>query len=239
LASSPLCSFATLFNEWSHQAFFSVRQHCEVVVEDQPVNVLAVTNMLPLFGGGVILEDLIKQHPRVQTILSKSKSRETTLAFSSLPLDKKLQSNCLRLEALVHLAVAYCDGKKVPTAAGLSACFNDLGTGYCGHMEDPAEDVFVSIAMTPVDNYRVLGGIWESGTFYLQRLLNIVEGWPDEGPFALMRKQVHSLLRVSEAVCDRASLDKYSVGANTPARTVSKRHIGASRHYAFAQRCRK
>jgi hypothetical protein len=159
---------------------------------------------------------LIESHPILREILSRSARVDTAAIFGAMLLDDRLQSNCGRLEALIHIAVAIGTGSALATQKQLSDCFNELGKGICGRTEDPAEDVFVSLVTTSEGNFRVLEGIWESGTFYLQRILDIVETFPDEESFAILRRHIFALLRLSEAVCDRANLARYSVGANTP-----------------------
>src|SRR5258708_36535040 len=95
--------------------------------------------------------------------------------FGGLLTTPELQSNCLRLEALVHLALAFGDSKRKPSAKFLSHCFSVLGEGPAGWLEDPAEDVFVrSIARARV-NFRVLEGLWESAGFFLHRFMNGVQ----------------------------------------------------------------
>ena len=79
-------------------------------------------------------------------------------------LDKRLQSNCSRLEALVHLALAVGSGSTLRTQKEFADCFNCLGDGVCGRLEDPAEDVLVSLVTTSRGHFRVLEGIWESGS---------------------------------------------------------------------------
>lgn len=164
---------------------------------------------------------LLKSHPRTKEILRKSARIETAAIFGAMLLDERLQSNCVRLEALTHLALAIGEGHRLPTQATLAECFNDLGSGICGRMEDPAEDLLVSLVTTAEGNFRVLEGIWESGTFFLQRVLGIVESFPDDGELELLRRQVFALLRISEAVCDRANLPRYSIGASTPTSKVT------------------
>ncbi len=195
-------------------------------MKDSVSDICDAASLLPLLGNSIAPKDLLEQHPHIRGWLSQCKRKETTLAFASLLLDETLQSNCVRLEALVHLAVACCDGEEILTSAAIVACFNDLGNGVCGRMEDPAEDVFAAIAMTPAGNYRVLEGIWESGTFFLQRLLDVVETWPEERPFSYIRKQVYSLLRLSEALCGRAGIGKYTVGGETPLVGLTLSDIG-------------
>jgi len=121
----------------------------------------------------------------------------TDASFAALLTAPGLQANCYRLEYLVHLAVAYCEGKTQPTQDLVQRSFKILGDGVRGMAEDPAEDVFVSLVSTPRGNFRVFEGIHEGNGFHLQRILNVVETMPREQPFQGIRDAVEALLRNS------------------------------------------
>src|SRR5205085_6415277 len=74
---------------------------------------------------------------------------------------------------------------------------------------------------------RVLEGIWESGTFYLRRVIEVVEGMPTTGAFAALRESVYALLSLSEAVCERASLPRHLLGNPVPAQALPARFANA------------
>src|SRR4030066_2341661 len=95
--------------------------------------------------------------------------------FGGLLTVPELQSNCLRLEVLAHLALVSGKGHKTPDAKFISSAFSSAGKPPCGLYEDPAEDMFVTSIETPRGNFRVLEGVWESAGFFLQRVVNIVE----------------------------------------------------------------
>lgn len=165
-------------------------------------------------------EKLLATHPTVRDILEDCDSIETAAVFASMLLDERLQSNCVRLEALVHLAITGCGGTKSLSSNELAACFNELGQGICGRMEDPAEDVFVSIITTSIGEFRVLEGTWECGTFYLQRVVNILERLPPGNLFDKLRRQVFALLKLSELMCKNAGLVRYTVGQTAPSAEI-------------------
>lgn len=188
-------------------------------------------------GVEITPELLLEQNPTTRQILENADRFRMAAQFGAMLLDMQLQSNCVRLEALVHLAVAYASGSSVPTSSDFIECFNELGAGICGRMEDPAEDVFVSLVTTTKGNFRVPSGIWENGAFYLQRILAIVESFPDEGHFSLIRRQVFSLLRLSDAVCERVGLTRYAVGQQSPFLKIKKRFVSDIRPEAVLFTC--
>ena len=155
-------------------------------------------------------------HPKLIAELKRLEPARTASMFAGLLLLPELQSNCLRIEVLVHLALAYCDGRSAPTGAFVRRAFEELGKGFCGRLEDPAEDVFASLVHTPSGNFRIFEGIREGTTFYLQRILNIVQKMPSAEPFNDIRGSVESLLRLSDAVADRSGVRDNSLGQEVP-----------------------
>lgn len=139
-----------------------------------------------------------------------------TASFGGLLTTPQLQSNCIRLEVLAHLAVAYSGGRKKPNSNDISRWFSRLGDEMAGRLEDPAEDMFVSNIATPRGNFRVLEGVWESAGFYLQRLVNVVEGMPVGGGYALIRNRIYAMLKLSDLLCERAQLLRYELGNPSP-----------------------
>lgn len=166
--------------------------------------------------GGVPLEAIAAEHPALGGQLRGFNPLKLATAYGALLTVPELQSNCLRLEALVQLGLALGAGARKPQPKHLIRWFADLGTGRCGAFEDPAEDVFVGLIATPRGNFRVLEGIWESGSFYLQRVMDVVERMPTGGALGALRESVYALLTLSEAVCARASLSRHELGNPIP-----------------------
>lgn len=144
----------------------------------------------------------------------------TAAAFAGLLTVPELQSNCARIEMLVHQALALGRGVKKPSAAWIAAQFKDIGRGVAGRLEDPAEDVFVTYCSTSSGGYRVLEGVWESASFFLQRFVNVVEGMPPGERYDALKRSVLALLRLSDLVCERSSLSRYQLGADQKQREL-------------------
>ncbi len=133
-------------------------------------------HLAPFFlGGSPTIEQIANEHPDLIAELKRLEPIKTATTFAGLLTLPKLQANCLRIEVLVHLAAAYCEGRSAPTKGLTKRSFERLGDGYCGRMEDPAEDVFLTLVNTPRGNFRIFEGIREGTGFYLQRILNVVE----------------------------------------------------------------
>jgi hypothetical protein len=162
-------------------------------------------------------------HPRLVAELKDLDPTRTASTFAGLLALPELQANCFRIEVLVHLAMAFCVGRSAPTAAFVRRSFEHLGDGYCGKMEDPAEDVFVTLVNRPNGNFRIFEGIREGTGFYLQRILNIVEEMPHLAPYNQIRVAVDCLIRLSEDVAERTAVRENGLGQELPLDSLPKR----------------
>lgn len=142
-------------------------------------------------------------------------------AFGGLLLQPSLQSNCLRLEALVQLTMALADGDQPATSGILLKGFSTVGRS-CGSVEDPPEDVFVGNVVSRRGNFLVLEGTSESGTFYLQRFINLIDELPDDPKFKVIADAVYALLTLSDLACRRAGLTRNQKGSEKHADVLPK-----------------
>jgi len=136
------------------------------------------------------------------------------VSFGGLLTVPELGPNAIRVEAMVHAALALGRGSGRPDVSLAAEAFRHLGAGHCGRMEDPSEDVLVGAVRTSQGNFRVLQGIWEGSCFYLQRFLDVTETMPRGADFDAIQSAVTALLRLSEAVCERGSLRRFELGAD-------------------------
>jgi hypothetical protein len=166
------------------------------------------------------IEKLAAAHPDVIDKIRGFDPFRLAATFGALLTVPDLQSSCVRLEALVHLSVFAGAGKRKPQAKLIQRCFTALGTGDAGMMEDPAEEVFVTSVATSRGNFRVLEGIWEGAGFFLQRFLDAVERMPAGTGYDEMRASIFALLKLSDAVCERASLKRWQAGNERRLRTM-------------------
>ncbi|MEK6258630.1 MAG: hypothetical protein AABP62_08415 [Planctomycetota bacterium] len=168
---------------------------------------------------------LLGEHTTTESLLGGTNSVKTSLLFGSLLVNPKYQANCVRLESLVHLSLVTSDGDDDMSPGKVRECFNDLGKGRCGIQEDPIEDVFVNLVITNRGSFRVLEGAWESGGFYLQRFLDVLATTPDGEIFEDLRNSTYALLKLSDEICNRFGLERYTVGADYPAQQLDEDDI--------------
>jgi hypothetical protein len=162
--------------------------------------------------GGVPLDGIASENAELLHTVESLDPVRAASTFAGLLTVPELQSNCFRLEALIHLCLAFGRGKQKPTGELVARLFAEFGKGQCGRVEDPAEDVFVTLVVTPRGDFRVLEGTWESAGFFLQRVVNVVERMPREGGYKELRESIYALLALSDLVCERAGLTRYQLG---------------------------
>ena len=131
-----------------------------------------------------------------------------------------------RIEALIHLAAFACQGEKAPENRHLRewlnvAVYSDVIT----ELEMPVEDVFVSNVDAWFGNARLFVGHWANNAEYVRACLDTLTRIADRTWAAQSLKQVEALLRVSEAVAERAGIARYS---RTESRPREKIAVGVS-----------
>lgn len=178
----------------------------------------------PQFGGdgALSIEVIAKEQPNLVKDLEQFHPIRAASLIAGLMGVPGLQSSGYRIETLLHLSLAFCQGNAKPRGQNLARWYREIGQGICGMQEDPAEDVFVSNILSSRGNFRVLEGLWEGGTFYLQRIVNILESLPTGARYSNIKESTLSLLRLSEELCRRFGLSRYDLGNENPAQSLSK-----------------
>jgi hypothetical protein len=167
-------------------------------------------------SANVTVADIQAGHLNDVNQLSKMDKLIATSTFAALLAAPQLQANAYRLEALVHIAAATSSGRQYLTSEFARKVFKRFGNGICGRLEDPAEDLFTTVVHSSRGNFLVFEGLREGNGFYLQRVLDVLEGTPDRGLFARMRRSVFALLALSNAVAERAGCVHGMTGASEP-----------------------
>jgi hypothetical protein len=151
-------------------------------------------------------------------VLARYQPQAAVTRIAGLLTDPHLQANTIRIELLVHLAMAYCNGHKRPTVKDLGVWLNGSpGVNFVASMEDPVEDVFISNVRTPEGNRQVFEGNWSSNDYYVQVVLDtlLISGAPP-----LCRGLLQSalaLLRLSDVVAERLTLNRWHSVRSEPA----------------------
>ena len=173
----------------------------------------------------VTIQEIADDNKALVRDLSSYDPKGAIPLLASLLTLPEYQSNCIRLEILVALAVTFCKGRKKANIGKVVKWFSQIGRSQCVAGEDPAEDVFVSLAHDRNGNYRLLEGVWEAAGFYTQRVMEVVSTMPDDGGFGQIKRSFSAILIISDMVCEKAKLQRYQLGSDDRHATLLYRKI--------------
>ena len=162
------------------------------------------------------------EYPVVRRALGKCRFLDCLAIFGGMTTLPELQSNAFRLEVFVHLAFLYAKGKNRAKPSQIAAWFNQLDSGTCGRQEDAAEDVFLANVTFEGRTYRLFEGISEGNRFYTQLFLTIIEDMPSSGRYRFIKNATRSMLMLSDAIAERASLSANCIGETVPRSNLEK-----------------
>jgi hypothetical protein len=217
--------FAFLANPYSSTDGCAELASQDLTDEDPPYDAL-MESMSGFAFGAVPLQSVVDAHAALFAELEPFDPLRLASCFGALLTEPSLQSSGVRLETLVHLALATAHGTRKPNDKIIARLFSALGDGIPGTLEDPAEDIFVSLIATPRGNFRILEGIWESAGFHTQRIVNALELIPKGEPYDRIRNCVYAMLKLSDLVCERAGLRRYTRGEPTPLDKIPPKILG-------------
>lgn len=129
----------------------------------------------------------------------------------------ELQANTIRIENLIHLAVAHCQGKSPFRSPDIRKLLNNhLGRTKIAYHEDPPEDVFVTNIETPKGNFLLFQSVWGSNDYFVQAMINVLlrPGAPLE--CKKLFASVYSLLALSDCVAKRVGLQRWASSPSVP-----------------------
>ena len=171
----------------------------------------------------VRLSDISKENKTLVADLRPYNVHATVKQFAGLLTMPDYQSQCIRIELLIRLALVHCKGKRIPTLTKCRLWFKWIGRTRSVLGEDPSEDVFVSLLEYGKKDYHVLEGTWENAAFYTQRVLDVVETMPEHKGFVQLRRCIRALLLLANSVCLRSGLSRYVLGSDEPGKNLQIR----------------
>lgn len=141
--------------------------------------------------------------------------------LAGLLTEPRLHANNIRLEWLLRLVIAKAHGKRKPRRDQLSRVLNQhLVEARVGFLEDPIEDLFCDYINTAEGSYRIILGRWEAAAPYTQTVYDAFATLPENDLKQSAMHAVHALLRLSDALAERASLSRDTDSAGEPAGAI-------------------
>lgn len=144
---------------------------------------------------------------------------ETTSIFSALSLNPNFQSSQYRLEKAISISLSFCKGNKKPDL-NLIKFILEKSSELFSHLEDPAEDVFISTLWFDGEQYKVSTGLWEGGIYQTQIFLDFFESGKDDKKLTPIRNELRAILKASDLVITTLKLRINEIGAEYPIKNI-------------------
>ena len=158
---------------------------------------------------------------RTADSIEKYDAQSAIAQLGALLTVPELQANTIRLETLVHLAVAHCHGRSSLESTEITKWLNNhLGNTWIARIEDPTEDVFVTNVGTPEGNRRVFEAIWGANDYFVQIVINVLGDSKAPRECRTLLGPAFALLALSDCVAERVGLQRWHIEPSTPGGTV-------------------
>lgn len=171
------------------------------------------------------LGGIAQRLPRLVARLTKFSFPDIAATVGGLLTMADNHPKTYRLEVLVNLAAIHCRGTQKPTLAQLREWLNEiLLQDAIGQLEDPVEDVFISNVPSWQGNARLFDGLWADNDSGVKVVVAALMCLKDEAWAETALAECMALLRLSEAVADRAKIARYTLSdgdPKTPVRIVA------------------
>ncbi|MGJ8678474.1 MAG: hypothetical protein ACSHX0_13250 [Akkermansiaceae bacterium] len=120
------------------------------------------------------IQGLYNSHSELVESLKPFDRDSAIQMITALETIPDLHENTLRLEVLLHLAIASCEGDKIANDDARNKWIELLESSPMTSQEDPNEDVFIGYVCSPGGGYRIFSGIFSHGDFIVERLLSFL-----------------------------------------------------------------
>jgi hypothetical protein len=181
----------------------------------------------------------IELAPDIASLVSSWDRAKTVMLLAGLMTDPRFQANLTRLDWAVRIVLPLANGSRRPKQADFDRLFNiELSTARVAVLEDPIEDFFVESLPTRSGDFLIFSGFWEKASIHTEMILDAFARLPDAPEKANALRKIDALLRLGDAVVERAGLARRIVGSGDAKGTVEvpsdARLIALGRHVRFS-----
>ena len=246
IANEPKEALASILAESAPKAASGVIANLDAIVamveESEPLDPKGEAARL-LFadaaGAGVRdLRGIAVRQARLLRRLRKYSFPAVAVLLSGLLTRPENHTATARIEALLHLAALACRGRKKPGLQQLREWLSEIAEDPIAKLEIPVEDVFVSNVEASFGNARLFQGRWEGNAEYVRAATETLFRIGEKRPWAREALgPIMAVLRVSEALAERAGAERYIRTESTPGEKIVLRDSAvkeASRHVTFS-----
>ena len=154
---------------------------------------------------------------RIARCMGRRDPQATVTMLAGLLTVPTLQANTIRLETLIHLASAHCKGRSRPNRNVIDKWLNKrFGSTRIPALEDPVEDVFIANVGTPKGNFLLFQSQWESSDYFVQTVIDILNGSAVPHECQRLLVPVFALLALSDCIAKRLRLQRWHSEPSIP-----------------------
>ena len=246
IANEPKEALASILAESAPEAASGVITDLDAVVaiveESEPLDPLGeATRVLSADATGAEvcnIRGMAARRARLVRGLGKYSFPAVAALLSGLLTRPENHTATARIEALLHLTALACRGRKKASLQQLREWLNEIDEDPIAKLEIPVEDVFVSNVEASFGNARLFQGRWENNAEYVQACTETLLRIGEERPWAQEALgPIMALLRVSEALAERAGAERYTRTESTPGEQIVLRNSAvkeSGRHVVFS-----
>jgi hypothetical protein len=160
--------------------------------------------------------------PDIVGLVSRWHPEKAVKVLSGLMTDPRFQAHLTRLDWAVRLVLGIAGGSRRPKRADLDQLLNiEFSTGRVTMLEDPVEDFFVESLPTRSGDFLIFSGFWEKASIHTEMILEAFERLPDAPEKTNAQRKAIALLRLGDAIVQRANLSRRVVGSGLPKGNIS------------------
>ena len=246
IANEPKETLASILAESAPKAASGVIADLDafvaIVEESEPLDPQGeAARLLSADAAGAKVRDLrgiAARQARLLRRLRKYSFPAVAVLLSGLLTRPENHTATARIEALLHLAALACRGRKKPGLQQLREWLTEIDEDPIAKLEIPIEDVFVSNVEASFGNARLFQGRWENNAEYVRACTETLLRIGEERPWAREALgHIMALLRLSEALAERAGAERYTRTESTPGEKIVLRDSAvkeSSRHVVFS-----
>jgi len=146
--------------------------------------------------------------------------------LAGLLTEPQYYANGIRLDWLQRLVFSKAKGQRKPPSEEISHALNvGLERAKVLRLEDPSEDLFCDLIVTPQGNFRIFTGQWEKAGPYTQTLFDAFQALPDGSLKQDVLASVYAALRLSDELAERSGVAPLSETGGTPHGTMAVPNI--------------
>jgi hypothetical protein len=174
---------------------------------DEPRDGIDVEKLLAAMAPPRIPDEAFSRENRDLSRITTWKRSFVVSVLAGLLTEPRYHANGIRLDWLQRLVFSKSKGQKKPGSEEISRALNaGLDRAKVLRLEDPSEDLFSELIITPQGNFRIFAGQWENAGSYTQTLLDAFAALPDGSVKQNVLSSAYAALRLSDELADRAGV---------------------------------